>query len=140
MDVMWPWIKEDKWRHDPVLACIVTFLFSLLDDNQPVSVTYQDVYRGSYALLTTIPTTYILHTPSHHDIVLHCGSKVDLLEDIFCSNAFEGFGCKGREQSKQVYSELIGDLEVSGYNTTYMCTVQLKFDLWDIIPKLLKKP
>ena len=106
------------WRHDSVLAYIVSFLSPLLDDDQTL---YADLpgHRASDAPLATIPTN-IISTSSRPDLVLHCGSEINLLELTVCSNTVEGFsGARARKQSKQVYIELVGDLEASGYSTTY---------------------
>ena len=105
------------WRHDSVLAYIVSFLSPLLDDQ----TLYADLpgHRASDAPLATIPTN-IISTSSRPDLVLHCGSEINLLELTVCSNTVEGFsGARARKQSKQVYIEVVGDLEASGYSTTY---------------------
>ena len=96
----------------------MSFLSPLLDDDQTL---YADLpgHRASDAPLATIPTN-IISTSSRPDLVLHCGSEINLLELTVCSNTVEGFsGARARKQSKQVYIELVGDLEASGYSTTY---------------------
>ena len=106
------------WRHDSVLANIVSFLSPLLDKDQQLFADLPG-HRASNAPLATIPTD-ILPTPFRPDLVLRCVSEIRLLELTICSNTIEGFSnARSRKQSKQEYAELVGDLESKGYSVTY---------------------
>ena len=76
-------------------------------------------HRASDSPPATIPTD-ILSTSCRPDLFLCVGSTIKIPELTVCSNTREGFSnAQSRKQCKQMYTEMVGDLESRGYSVSY---------------------
>ena len=97
-----------------MLSCIVSWLTPTLGEDKCM---YADLpgHRASDSPPATIPTD-ILSTFCRPDLFLCVGSTIKILELTVCSNTVEGFSnARSRKQCKQMYIEMVGDLESRGY-------------------------